>query len=95
MVFSEDEKFEIVSLYIKNNNNASAARREYIEINGEDRNRRIPSKMAFKRIYSSFQRNKSLKRKRRQITLNEDEELEIYLYYIGNIVFLNKFGLVN
>jgi len=85
MVFSEEEKFEIVSIYIKNNNNASAARREYVEIHGEEGNGRIPSKKAFKRIYSSFQRNKSLKRKKRQIIPNEDEELDIYLYYIGMI----------
>lgn len=83
MVFSEAEKLEIVEIYVKNNKNRYRARQEYINIYGNNGNRRIPSLNTFKNVYNLFRSTKTLKRRKRTGIVNEEAELEILLYFIG------------
>lgn len=85
MIYSEQEKFEIFTLYVKNNNNRFAARREYILLYGE---RRAPSLNTFRRVYDLLSTTKSLKRRKRRVLSNEEEEMEILLYYQGIDTYL-------
>lgn len=80
MLYSEEQKCEIACLYFKNNKNRHSARREYIALYGD---RRVPALNTFKRIYELLRTSKSLKRRKRTNIINEDEELEILLYFQG------------
>jgi hypothetical protein len=84
MVYTEAEKLEILSLYIKNNKNKKAARREYIRIYP---NHLAPSENTFLNVFRHLRDTHSLSRKRRNIIVNENENLDILLYFEGN--FLN------
>lgn len=79
-MFSEDEKLEIVRLFYTNNKNASAARAEYARLHPEAA---VPSKNTFYYVEKCFRRRKNLKRKRRIVVPNEEEELNILLYFQG------------
>lgn len=80
MVYTEEEKCEIVSLFYKNNKNAVAARREYRNLHPD---RPLPSRSTFYFVERNFRQHKTVKRKKRTVRINENEELEILLYFEG------------
>lgn len=85
MHYTEAEKFEIFSLYVKNNKNKKAARREYMRLHP---NNTIPSANTFVNIYNRVRDLKSFKRKRRCIPSNENQELDILLYFEGSVTLI-------
>lgn len=88
MGYSEAEKVEIFSLYVKNNKNKCAARREYRTLYP---NRAIPSVNTFLNVYRHVNRTHSFSRKRRRnVTANEEEDLDILLYFEGKKIIYYK-----
>lgn len=81
MVYSNEEKQEIVTLFIENNQNASAARRGY-ELRFPNGN--IPSRRTIKNIYLKFRRTCNLQRKKRTCGNDENHELNTLLNHIEN-----------
>lgn len=86
MRFSEIEKVDIVSVFIKSNQNQRLARREYRRLYP---NRGTPSEKSFVNLYKRLRNSGSLKRKYRNVRRNENDELNILLYFQGN-VFISK-----
>lgn len=84
MIYTVQEKFEISSLYIKNNKNRHAARREYMILHD---NAPAPALNTFKRVYELLRNTNALNRRNRTVTINEDEELEILLYFQGMFIY--------
>lgn len=82
-MFTEAEKLEIVEIYLKNDKNRYQARQEFINLYGNNGNRRVPSLNTFKNVYNLLHATKSLKRRKRRGKVNEEAELEILLYFIG------------
>lgn len=80
MVFSEQEKFDILLVYTRNNQNAKAARREYSRLYPD---RRLPHRETFRNIYTKMDSSYTLKRKIRTILPNENEEMNVLLYLEG------------
>lgn len=80
MGYTEQEKYDIFSIYVKNNKNPHEARSEYRELYP---NRHLPCKNTFKNMDKLIRNTGSLKRKRRTINHNEDEDLNILLYFEG------------
>lgn len=80
MPYTVEEKCDILSLFYKNNNNASAARAEHRQIFPL---RAVPARSTFKTIERGFRERKDLKRKKRTVNGNEEEELNILLYFVG------------
>lgn len=80
-LYNEEQKCEIIRLFYKNNNNASRAREEYRLLFGEP----VPQRSTFRYIEKNFRERKSIQRKKRSVQVNENEELDILLYFEGNI----------
>lgn len=83
MGYSEDEKFEIVRLFYKNNNNVVAAQGEYIRLHP---GMPVPSRGTFYYVERCFRERKTLQRKKRTVAVNEDDELKILLYFQSKII---------
>lgn len=81
MGYTEEEKFETVRLYYKNNNNVAQARAEYRRIHPE---MTVPARSTFYYTERSMRERKTLHRKKRTVIVNEDEELQILLYFEGS-----------
>lgn len=84
MVYSLEERKELLEIYIQCNKNKSLARREYVRL---FRERLPPSKNSFKNIYAKFRNTESLrdkKRERRRTKTGEDTELNALLYFAEN-----------
>lgn len=80
MGYTEEEKREIIYFFYKNNKNASAAQADYrVSHAGMP----VPSRGTFYNIERHFRIHKNLQRKKRFVRINEDEELEILLYFQG------------
>jgi len=80
MVYTEEEKCEIIYLFYKNNKNAVAARTEYRNLHPD---RPLPSRSTFYYVKRNFRQRKNVQRKKRTVQINENEELEILLYFEG------------
>jgi len=80
MPYSDEEKCDIVRIFYKNNNNANAAREAYRRTFPL---RAIPAKNTFKNIERAFRIRKTLRRKRRTVLVDPEEELHILLYFEG------------
>lgn len=80
MVFSNVEKVDIVSVFIKSHKNRRLARQEYMRLYP---NRETPSAKTFANIYKIFRNSASLKRRPKKVQVNENEELDIILYFHG------------
>lgn len=80
MGYSDAEKVEIFSLYVKNNKNKCAARREYMTLYP---NRAIPSVNTFINVYRHINRTHNFSRKKRSVRANEEEDLDILIYFEG------------
>lgn len=85
MGYSEDEKLEVVRLFYSNNNSFVAVRHQY-RLNNPGR--RAPSIDTIKRIIRKFNENKNLCRKKRTVSRNETEDLNILLSFEGNYFLL-------
>lgn len=81
MIYSEQEKLDIVSVFIKTNQNQRLARREYRRLYPS---RRFPSEKTFVNLYKRLRNSGSIKRKPRTVRGNENQELNILLYFQGN-----------
>lgn len=81
MYYTKEERVEIMEVYMKNNKNAYAALRDYCNRYPE---RLTPSKNTFKRIYNKFLTTYSVENKKRAFAANEDEDLEVLLYFQEN-----------
>lgn len=80
MGYSEEQKLEIIQLFYKNNNNVLNAQAEYHRIHPGEQ---VPTRSTFHYIERNFRERKTLRRKKRAVILNRDEELEILLYFQG------------
>lgn len=80
MSYTEEEKLEILRLYYKNNNNVAQAQREYRRIHP---GRPVPARSTFYYTERGMRERKTLHRKKRISNVNEDEELQILLYFQG------------
>ncbi|XP_050301236.1 uncharacterized protein LOC126739533 [Anthonomus grandis grandis] len=78
MGYTEEEKFEIMRLFYKNNNNVARAQAEYHRIHPE---MRVPARSTFYYTERSMRNHKNLQRKKRTVLANADEELQILLYF--------------
>ena len=81
MRYTDEEKCEILRLYYQNRNNACAARREYRRIFP---NREVPDRKTFSNIQRAFRQPSSIHTKKRVAIVNENEELDILLFFQGN-----------
>lgn len=88
MGYTEGEKLEIIRLYYKNNNNVVQAQAEYRRIHPE---MPVPSRSTFYYTERRFRESKGLQRKKRTVVRNEDEELQILLYFQGRKGIFNYF----
>lgn len=79
MGYTADEKVDIFSIYVKNNKNKQAARREYRLIYPD---RQTPSANTFLYNYRRVINDKMFERKKRTIVGN-DEDLNTLLYFEG------------
>lgn len=80
MGFSEEEKLDIVSIFIKCNKNKRLSVAEYRRTFPD---RMLPSRDTFRNVYNLLRNSKSIKRKPREITANEDLIFYILLYFQG------------
>lgn len=78
MGLSENEKYDILRIYLKNNKNAVASQREYRRLYDD---RVVPCRNTFRNVHRSFETTKTLKRKRRVVVRDENEELNVLLYF--------------
>ena len=84
MGYSEYQKYEIICLFYLNNKNISRVRREYYQ---RFPGQRIPSRNTIMNIVRRFGETKCTKRKTRTVVVNEEEELNILLYFQGKLYF--------
>jgi hypothetical protein len=85
-LYNEEQKCAIIRLFYKNSNNLSRAREEYRLLYGEP----VPQRSTFRYIEKNFRERKSIKRKKRSVTVDENEELDILLYFQGiNATYFN------
>lgn len=85
-MFTQLERREIYETYVRNNYNRKQARREYQRTYPA---RRPPSLNTFKRVYDHVLRENCFQGKKRSIIKNqneENEELNIILYFQGNLL---------
>lgn len=87
MVYSEEQKLAIVRLFYSNNNDVATVQREYRRLYPYQS---VPCRMTVQYIIQKFAETKSLKRKKRTVERNENEDLDILLFYQG-ISFLVYF----
>ena len=80
MGYTEEEKLEIIRLYYKNNNNFAQAQAEYRRIHPK---MPVPARSTFYYTERSMRERKTLQRKKRTVIANDDEELQILLYFQG------------
>lgn len=80
MVYTDEEKCDILRIFYQNNKNACAARREYQQLFPM---RALPARTTFKNVERGFMERMSVKRKKRRADVNQEEELNILLYFQG------------
>lgn len=85
MRYTDEEKSDMLRIYYQNGNNACAARREYSRIFPH---REVPDRKTFSNIERRFRQQKSVHRKKRVAVVNENEEINILLFFQGNIYLL-------
>lgn len=81
MRYTEPEKIDIFSIFVQNNRNKYAARRQYMEMYP---NRQTPSLNTFVNIHRHVSNTHSFTRKMRTVRVNDDEDLNVLLYFEGN-----------
>lgn len=81
MGFSDEEKLDMFTTYIKCNNNKRLSASEYRRTFP---GRAVPSANTFRNVYNMLRRHKSLKRQKRQVVEAEDVSFDILLYFQGN-----------
>lgn len=81
MGYSEEQKLAIVRLSYGNNNNVTTVQREYHLLYPHQR---VPSIDTIKYTVRKFSERKSLKRKKRTVARNENEDLNILVFFQGN-----------
>ncbi|KAK9729738.1 Helix-turn-helix domain (DUF4817) [Popillia japonica] len=80
MVYSVAEKIQIFTCYIENNKDKRAAQRAYRELYP---NRPTPADNTFRRIYQQVNNTGSFNRKRRVVHANNEDQLDVLLYFEG------------
>lgn len=78
MGYSEEEKHQIICLYYSNNKNISRVQIEYRNIYP---GHRVPSTSTVRYTVRQFNEMKSLKRKIRTVVRNEEEDINILIYF--------------
>lgn len=91
MVFTAEEKLDIVRIYY-NVRNLADTRNQYIR---QFPNRIVPSKSTIHYTVQQFRERKTVNRKKRTLVRNEDQDLEVLLYFEGrfkekNVMFQNN-----
>lgn len=81
MGYSEEDKLNMLRLYHKNKGNVYKARMDYRILYPD---KALPSKNTFRNVDKHIANNLSLRRKKRVVAVNEEEELDILLHYEGN-----------
>lgn len=89
MPLSMQEKTNIVSIYIKCHKNSREARRQYRIKYPE---RQLPGHITFKRLFDKFNTTGSLSRKKRTVAANENENINVALYFTGKNPIINAFN---
>lgn len=86
MLYTEEEKLEILKLIYKHDGLVYRARQEYQTLHPD---RQVPSINTFKNIQRHMSQYKSLKRKKRVSERdNEEQELNTMLHFEGNTILL-------
>lgn len=81
MIYSNEERQDILLLYAKNNYNASSTVRDYRQQYPE---RQCPARATIIRLHRKFRETSSVRRKKRTVPANEEMDLNILLHYQEN-----------
>lgn len=81
MGYSVEEKRDIIRIYYSNHHSAKRTRAHYQRVYPE---RQTPSKSTIIYILRQFEQRKTLERKKRSAVGNEEEDLNVLLFFEGN-----------
>ena len=81
MIYSNEERQDILLLYARNNYNASSTVQDYRQQYPE---RQCPVRATIIRLHRKFRETLSVRRKKRTVPANEEMDLNILLHYQEN-----------